>query len=1042
MSVVADLFALVRLNLDTGAFEASAAKAADSAGTTMAARLSGKINKAIGGAIGAGVGAGLASAVTGATQLNELAGEYRVQTGASTEDAKVFSAALNDLYKNAHQTYAEIADTKIGLKTHFDITGAAATALAANFLDYAEIVGGTAAEAVDRFNSLVKTGVISLADMPVMMDKVTASAQVLGVNANAVVDSLIKFAPTMAAAGWSTDQTLGIVNLFAKAGVTADRAAQGFQTALSKVHSPEEFNTVIADISNTADAFERTQKAQDLFGKRVGGLVASLLKPGQALASFVPTVEQYTDAVAKAGEINDNTFAGKALLMLHDFQGGLAGIGTNMGDLLMVAALLGPQLTRVLFAGIGGAAGILGSQVAPQLAAALTANVAPWMTAGTKAGSIFGAGLTLALPLVAAAAVVAAWAMINDGLNKQADAIATQTTEYVKTATLAEMETARAAIVAGIEKIANLPFGTLLYGDQLKSLQSDLDVVNAQILARQKDAGDAAGRGWAESLAAGGRGSPAPSEAGAAMAEDLTFAIKEKANAARDAGVDAGIEFGKGAESAAAAIVASGNVLMNAFHKPLDLAKVKTMLAGALHAKALVDGLNAGDPAVREASANTAMSILAYLDALKGPGFVAGRNAALALADGLRSTIASLPTTGLFGAALAPMVTALQGVITKTEELYPSYQAQVAAISKTVGSNTANAQLEASIAMLGGSGVTAADRFATATGGAGTAADSAKAKLRTLADDAKTNLSAAFEKVNTAARTFFDDLHSKNLRAIDDTRSLANAQLDSQIGAINAGVDAARKALADVQDARRLAELQAAVGTAADPAALASAQQALSDYLAEQNIARLEADARTKIDALTLQKDANDLLAKDASTAEDARFAAQTTAYDKEMAALQTYLDKHPAAWKATNAKVVALLAASGVTYAAAGAALGQSFADGLRSYTSALVKAETTFSITTIKAAARAGGGAVDAGVPYIVGERRAELFVPETAGTIRPTLEGLGGGGLTINGGITISAGSLAGTEAEARAFARSIYDHLDDEARRRGLTLARAG
>ena len=44
------------------------------------------------------------------------------------------------------------------------------------------------------------------------------------------------------------------------------------------------------------------------------------------------------------------------------------------------------------------------------------------------------------------------------------------------------------------------------------------------------------------------------------------------------------------------------------------------------------------------------------------------------------------------------------------------------------------------------------------------------------------------------------------------------------------------------------------------------------------------------------------------------------------------------------------------------------------------------------------AGGGAVEAGVPYIVGERRAELFVPETAGTIRPTLEGLGTGTRSI--------------------------------------------
>ncbi len=43
-----------------------------------------------------------------------------------------------------------------------------------------------------------------------------------------------------------------------------------------------------------------------------------------------------------------------------------------------------------------------------------------------------------------------------------------------------------------------------------------------------------------------------------------------------------------------------------------------------------------------------------------------------------------------------------------------------------------------------------------------------------------------------------------------------------------------------------------------------------------------------------------------------------------------------------------------------------------------------------------RAEGGPVTAGQPYVVGERRPELFVPETSGTIRPSV---GGGSPTIN-------------------------------------------
>lgn len=44
---------------------------------------------------------------------------------------------------------------------------------------------------------------------------------------------------------------------------------------------------------------------------------------------------------------------------------------------------------------------------------------------------------------------------------------------------------------------------------------------------------------------------------------------------------------------------------------------------------------------------------------------------------------------------------------------------------------------------------------------------------------------------------------------------------------------------------------------------------------------------------------------------------------------------------------------------------------------------------------AGRAAGGGVRAGTPYLVGERRPEIFVPESAGRIVPNARGAGGGG-----------------------------------------------
>ncbi|HSW41803.1 MAG TPA: hypothetical protein VLM76_04780, partial [Patescibacteria group bacterium] len=79
-----------------------------------------------------------------------------------------------------------------------------------------------------------------------------------------------------------------------------------------------------------------------------------------------------------------------------------------------------------------------------------------------------------------------------------------------------------------------------------------------------------------------------------------------------------------------------------------------------------------------------------------------------------------------------------------------------------------------------------------------------------------------------------------------------------------------------------------------------------------------------------------------------------------------------------------------------------------------------------------------------------RGEMVVPavEAAavragagiGGLRAVAAPAGAPALTVSmGDIVISAQSFAGSQAEARAFARSLFDLIEDEARRRGLRLA---
>lgn len=83
-----------------------------------------------------------------------------------------------------------------------------------------------------------------------------------------------------------------------------------------------------------------------------------------------------------------------------------------------------------------------------------------------------------------------------------------------------------------------------------------------------------------------------------------------------------------------------------------------------------------------------------------------------------------------------------------------------------------------------------------------------------------------------------------------------------------------------------------------------------------------------------------------------------------------------------------------------------------------------------------RAAGGTVQAGQPYIVGEKRPELFVPDINGTIISDIHGSGGGGLATNN-IEIN---IQGGNADARTLAAEIMRRLnrEQELGRLGVTI----
>jgi len=480
--------------------------------------------------------------------------------------------------------------------------------------------------------------------MVATMDKLTLAHQSWGININETLDSLVKFAPAMNAFGMTTDQAIAWMSIFNKAGVDSQRVVMGFNTALQKVKSPEEFNALVAKIAATPDDLERAKLAVSLFGARAGGALANMLRPGtQSIADMAAVIgTDYTGAVEKAAAVNDSTFGGQALLMLHKFQGALADLGTNMGELLLVFALVGPRITTALLAGLGGLGGLLIPRITESLVGA--AGVEAWMTTGTKIGTLIGAAIGPALTIAAVAAVVMVWDSINKQLNEQAAAVGTRLTEVISSQTMDQLTQDKLAIGKGISDILNMPFGGLIYGDQIRALQAQLDQVNAAIIAKEealyrdsRAPGVAAGTALVTGVADGVNDGvakvnaalsliystwdkiashlPVPADKVVAMFGGTTVAGVKKA--AAHTGIEGMLALAAGITSARQAPLDAFDAMVAMLKTPMTSTQELARLAGELTSQSLADGLRSHDPEIHAQAIAVKREILSRLEELQ-----------------------------------------------------------------------------------------------------------------------------------------------------------------------------------------------------------------------------------------------------------------------------------------------------------------------------------------------------------------------------------------------------------------------------------------
>lgn len=275
------------------------------------------------------------SGVDNARDLDKQMALFASHTGASADEVEKVRNTVKELYKVNEDSYEDIAATAEALHNNMGMTAGDIEKYAQSYMNYAKVTGQANVDAVGAIDDLGDAWGLSADEAVTAMDKVLVLNQKYGADVNDTQNALTKMAPAAKAAGYSMDEAASYLAMFAAAGIDSNTAATAFSKALQAVESPEQLKTLVQDIQNTTDPFERAQKASELFGAKAGPQMAQALGEGSvSLEDFIREMEGASGAVSAASDAYDDNFDTRMALLGKRF----GGMATEIGERLLPIA--------------------------------------------------------------------------------------------------------------------------------------------------------------------------------------------------------------------------------------------------------------------------------------------------------------------------------------------------------------------------------------------------------------------------------------------------------------------------------------------------------------------------------------------------------------------------------------------------------------------------------------------------------------------------------------------------------------------------------
>jgi TP901 family phage tail tape measure protein len=452
------------------------------------------------------------------------------QMGKMSDDVKAFSRETGKLPDEVIPALYQAISAGVPQDNVFDflrtankgaVAGVAKTAdevslLSAVTKGYGDTSQAAVTEAADLSQLMVKLGQTTIPELAASYGKAVPLAAALGIgNEQLAAASASLFGVTGNTAEVMTQlKAVFTAMIQQNPALTAGLKEMGYGTTQEAIAALGLKGTLDGLVETTGGS---TQKLQAMLGSSEALTSAIALTDAQA-GTFTNNLEAMGDGAGTVDEAfktmdsgikaSGDKLAATAATIAIDVGEKFQALGPFLLALNQGGQLFGVSPAKLIGGAVGGIAGKLAGKLGPALGrglgqavaraapAAIATGVAEAGASSAVAGAATGAGTTIgglmaaAIPfaLVAAAGVGIALAfkaiVLDPGLQEQAREIGKAAAEQIVEGTTEELRIGKAAIEQGIADIEALPLGGLLYGDQVRELQTQLDAYTAELERR------------------------------------------------------------------------------------------------------------------------------------------------------------------------------------------------------------------------------------------------------------------------------------------------------------------------------------------------------------------------------------------------------------------------------------------------------------------------------------------------------------------------------------------------------------------------------